>query len=290
MPLAIRKLVENDFPSVAKFIAEINSDESQNITDLGTDPAEVENFIRDDLLDLKATDGFLLAFDNKKLCGVWGWDYDSEKGYLYSLGPYINHDYWEQVAEALWREIKKLIPVGSKEIIMSLNAKNENCAGFAIKHGFKRMIVGLELKLKAGDFNPVDYSYIAELTEDQYEDFCALHDKLFPGTYYSGRDIIGRSDNVRKVFVTDPVTGYIYVEPRPEFGTANLEFIGVDPANRGQGLGQALLSKGIDYVFSFDSIKEIALAVREDNPARRLYEKVGFIMEKIVHSYEKQLS
>ena len=286
MSIKIRKLVPEDFPAVAIFLAEMNSQKQHNFSDLGVNAADIEYFIKDDLLDMPATEGFHLAFDDEKLIGVWGLDFDNGKGYLYSLGPYIKQENWQDIAEKLWHEVKKTIPSNTECLIMSLNSENTNGIEFAVAHGFKCEAVGITLKLKQSEFIPCEHSHIIELVEEHHEAFCELHDSLFPGTYYSGKDIIGRCDGVRKVFVNDPVTGYIYVEPRPEFGAANLEFIGVHPDSRGGGLGQALLSRGIDYVFSFDKITDISLAVREGNPAIRLYERLGFKTDDIVHSYE----
>jgi ribosomal protein S18 acetylase RimI-like enzyme len=290
MNLTIRQLTDKDYVPAAALIARLNRQKEHNITDLGTDPAEIENFIRTDLLDLDAEQGFWLAFDNRELIGVWGLDYDADKGYLYSLGPYIDHSEWRAVASALWRMIERTIPDGTKEILYSVNDCNKNVIDFATGLGFTLRVTGLLLKLTPADFTPAEHSHIIELPDHARDAFAALHDQLFPGTYYSGDDILDRCDGVRKVFVNDPLTGYIYVEPRPDFGEAHLEFIGVHPDAQGQGLGKALLSKAIEYAFSFATIKELTLTVRENNPARRLYERVGFKVDDIIQGYEKHLT
>jgi ribosomal protein S18 acetylase RimI-like enzyme len=290
MNIEIRLLVEDDFSLISTFISRLNKQKEHNITDLGTDSAEIENFIRNDLLDLDADKGFYLAFVDNQLAGVWGLDYDSDKGYLYSLGPYIDYPHWNDIANLLWLKIENAIPAGTKQIIMSFNSCNRNCIDFAIGHGFTLRVVGLQLKLTATEFTPVDHDHIIELPEKDQQTFVALHDQLFPGTYYSGVDILKRCDSIRKVFVNQPLTGYIYVEPLPDFGEAHLEFIGVHPEAQGQGLGKALLSKAIDYVFSFDKINELTLTVRENNPARWLYERVGFKIDDTIHGYERDIN
>ncbi len=289
MPVTIKKLTADDFRPVARFIAMMNSRKEHNFTDLGINPDEIEYFIKDDLLDMPATEGFHLAYENDNLIAVWGLDYDNEKGYMYSLGPFIKHDNWHEIAEMLWGEVEKTLPSSITCMMMSMNALNTNGIEFAGKHGFKPLgTAGLILQLKQSEFIPCEHSHIVELTGEYEDDFRDLHDRTFPGTYYSGEDIIGRCNDIRKVFVNNPVSGYIYVEPQPEFGVANLEFIGVHPDSRGSGLGQALLSKGIEYVFSFDKINEINLTVYEDNPARRLYERVGFKISDRISGYERE--
>lgn len=50
-----------------------------------------------------------------------------------------------------------------------------------------------------------------------------------------------------------------------------LVYIAVDPGQRGKGTGKALMEYVIDHVQG-----DIALHVEPDNPAKRLYERLGF--------------
>lgn len=50
-----------------------------------------------------------------------------------------------------------------------------------------------------------------------------------------------------------------------------LVYIAVEPGQRGKGTGKALMQHVIDHVQG-----DIALHVEPDNPARRLYERLGF--------------
>jgi len=50
-----------------------------------------------------------------------------------------------------------------------------------------------------------------------------------------------------------------------------LVYIAVDKNYRGQGIGQSLMKKAIDYAEG-----AIALHVEPDNPAKKLYERLGF--------------
>jgi ribosomal protein S18 acetylase RimI-like enzyme len=65
------------------------------------------------------------------------------------------------------------------------------------------------------------------------------------------------------------MTGYAHVDDAtPELA------VGVAPAARGSGLGTALLARLLD-----DARRRhpaVSLSVRSDNPARRLYERLGF--------------
>lgn len=57
-----------------------------------------------------------------------------------------------------------------------------------------------------------------------------------------------------------------------EYIPANiLVYIATEQAHRGKGIGKALMQKAIDI-----TVGDIALHVEPENPARKLYEKLGF--------------
>ncbi|MCP4582728.1 MAG: GNAT family N-acetyltransferase [candidate division Zixibacteria bacterium] len=287
MNILIRKLKQDDYTSVARFIAELNSSDSNNICDLGTKAVEIEHFIHHDLLDMKAEDGFILAHDNNELVGVFGLDIDLDKNRAYLLGPYIKHDNWREVADILWAAILKILPKSVAQARLGPNSKNINCIEFAESNGFDRGNDGLVLKLERQAFQPHKSPEIVEISQNQQDAFIKLHEMLFPKSYYNGRDILSRCNQNRVVFVDREVKGYVYVETQPEFGESNIEFIGVHPSQQGKGLGGKLLNRAIQWIFSFETIEAITLSTYADNPARWLYEKAGFQVEDIVLSYSK---
>jgi ribosomal protein S18 acetylase RimI-like enzyme len=52
--------------------------------------------------------------------------------------------------------------------------------------------------------------------------------------------------------------------------------IGVRPGHRGRGVGHALLRRLVERARAAD-LTAVSLSVEEDNPAMRLYERVGFV-------------
>jgi ribosomal protein S18 acetylase RimI-like enzyme len=61
-----------------------------------------------------------------------------------------------------------------------------------------------------------------------------------------------------------------------------LVYIAVDNSQRGKGYGKDLMKKAIEL-----SEGDVALHVEKDNPARFLYEKVGFTNPYIEMRYKK---
>ncbi len=62
-----------------------------------------------------------------------------------------------------------------------------------------------------------------------------------------------------------------------------LVYIAVHKDHRGKGIGKILMSKAIDFADG-----NIALHVEPENPARYLYEKVGFSSKYIEMRYKKE--
>lgn len=82
------------------------------------------------------------------------------------------------------------------------------------------------------------------------------------GAIFTATDTMGRLVGATVVNHTN-MKGYI-----PEH---ILVYIAVDPATRGQGVGKQLMQAAIDFLPG-----NIALHVEPDNPAKRLYEALGF--------------
>ncbi|MCF8363071.1 MAG: GNAT family N-acetyltransferase [Prolixibacteraceae bacterium] len=62
-----------------------------------------------------------------------------------------------------------------------------------------------------------------------------------------------------------------------------LVYIAIDKSYRGKGLGKKLMQAAVETAEG-----DIALHVEPDNPARRLYEKLGFTNKYLEMRYQKQ--
>lgn len=94
---------------------------------------------------------------------------------------------------------------------------------------------------------------------------------------YGGFILVGREENeIAGVVVMNKtnMSGYI-----PE---NILVYIAVDSKHRGKGIGGELMRRSLDLAKG-----DVALHVEEDNPARRLYERVGFTNPYLEMRYKK---
>lgn len=93
------------------------------------------------------------------------------------------------------------------------------------------------------------------------------------------------TSNLDRMFIAEcegTHAGYCFWEVHGE--AAVLASIYVTPDRRGSGLGQQLLGQFIADACAH-GFSKLTLGVKPDNPARRLYEKAGFIYTHDEHGY-----
>ncbi|HEY0859123.1 MAG TPA: GNAT family N-acetyltransferase [Albitalea sp.] len=109
-----------------------------------------------------------------------------------------------------------------------------------------------------------------------------LHESLFPIAYLGDADFrraIEADDRALLVACGDDGTpvGYLHVQDNAAEREAYIDYLGVTPAQRGRGLGRALL----DAAAAWGAARghgHLALTVREDRPtAYDLYRRAGFV-------------
>lgn len=133
---------------------------------------------------------------------------------------------------------------------------------------------------------------VSELVPDFFEAFKALHDRSFPGAYYSGAQIINRLDEQNKVFViakNKTLQGYVYSRINSSFSEGYIDFLGVEQASRRLGVGTKLVSAAVQWLFSIDDISDVGLIVSETNiDAAKLYQQLGFEVRRKLVGYRKK--
>lgn len=108
-----------------------------------------------------------------------------------------------------------------------------------------------------------------------------LHDAEFPDTYASAAELVdGRLDGSRIVLVADDgrggVAGYAAGEIQGD-GSGFIDFVAVDRAARGTGVGRQLLMAVTRQLLDRSPLGLVRLTVQEHRaPARALYERLGF--------------
>ncbi len=127
---------------------------------------------------------------------------------------------------------------------------------------------------------------ISKLKEEDIPWINEVIKKEFPYTTFSKEKLSEKIDNTNFFLIKhhqkNISTGFLELEFFLEEGKARLNAIFVEEAWRGQGIAKKLLKKAIHECKRRKEIHSIFLLVKEDNfGAKKLYEKIGFVFEKI---------
>lgn len=283
----IRPLRHDELPRAAAFIAQLNRNPSDHIGYCGTVYEEILHTFTEDFGDVPAADTFVVAELDGEISGLLGFDADLKRGVAELWGPFTKPQSVD-LSLALLRNLP--LPQTMRKLQVFCNAQNVTCIRFAEQESF---IAESGTQILVADKSALTGQSItvSPLMPAENDTFIALHDKLFPNTYYSGREITGYINDVQKVLVVREgaeLMGYVYVETTPEFVEASIEFVGVRPQVRGKGVGTKLVQSALAWIFSFAEIEEVTLVVSEENRvARGLYQAAGFSVKHEMRSFHK---
>ena len=289
--MEILPLSEFSLDDVVVFVARLNQNSAHNIGYFGETEAEV----RDDLNAILPPegDGYLAITENSEVAGLLGVEIDSELGRCWLLGPLIQHGAWDFVADALYEKILAIIPEAVNDQELFFDAGNINLEEFALRHGFAFYTEAIVLAMDKTSRHMIPPVTNPGFDNKYAEEFTALHSRLFPNTYYSGEQLIkkaGEQDKRLFVHITNgKLGGYIFIQARKSSQDAYIDFIGVDERVRRKGIGKHLLASGLNWAFLRPEVKKATLTVRiSDIPAIRLYESVGFEIERRTKAFRKR--
>lgn len=285
------KATKHDINNIAEFIAEMNIQKTHHIGFCGTDKDEILNYLQEEFEEMRAEDCFVIATEENKLIAVLGYEPDFERGLAELWGPFIKNSDWVNTAQELWQSLIESFPKEIKSVSIFPDELNQNYSKFADTIGFKNKKKHCILKCKKDGWKYCERTALPEINNIFSNSFTELHDKLFPGTYYSGANILDRLDEKSKVFFISEnhdLSGYIYVESEEEFGDGYIHFIGVKESERGKGIGKHLLKSGVNWLFTSENINALELCVDSSNSAAlKLYESVGFVITNRLFSAKK---
>lgn len=277
-----------------QFVARLNSDGTHHIGFFGEGEADIRASLAECLIP--AANGFRLGYEENQLVGVFGVDADPEISRAWLFGPLVEHDDWQSTADLLYAEVLALIPTDIRTYDLFCDVQNTRLEAFAARHGFPLSSENAILTLARAKYrsSAKGNTSIFQYREEFLEQFNELHKTLFPNAYFTARQMAERIDDHRQLFLAaenDRLLGYHFCKIEPEAESGYVDFIGTDASARGRGIGADLLATGVDWMLSAATTNKINLTVNADNlPARRLYERFGFVVERIMRGYRKQVA
>lgn len=116
---------------------------------------------------------------------------------------------------------------------------------------------------------PDDYTYCYRLTKrNMYDLFCKHWGGWIPTEFRKGFVV----ENISMVIIADKRAGYLSVMKEPT--SIYIDNIQLSPPWQCQGIGTIILNR----LLAKHSRVNIRLATFEDNSAKRLYERMGFVV------------
>ncbi|RZJ63526.1 MAG: N-acetyltransferase [Flavobacterium sp.] len=146
-----------------------------------------------------------------------------------------------------------------------------------IQHYSPKEEMGIERQERVVDFLFRSLEEYGDPKEDINKAINYALDKLYPDTKTGGNILVAEKDGVIAGVVVLNETGMGGYIPENI-----LVYIATDPNFRGQGIGKQLMQTAMEV-----SNGDIALHVEPDNPAKGLYESLGFTNKYLEMRYKK---
>ena len=279
---------------LVQFVARLNNDGAYHIGYFGEGEADVRSSLTECLIP--PADGFLMAHEGTQLVGIFGVDADPEINRAWLFGPLVEHADWQVIADKLYERVLPVIPAGIREHELFCDVNNIRLQEFAGRHAFPIQSENAIMTLRRGQYTPIarNASNIVRYDEAFFEGFEKLHKAAFPNAYFTARQVVDRIDETRQLFLAienENILGYHFCKVEPEAESGYVDFIATDLSARGRGIGADLLASGVNWMLAAPAIKKVNLTVNADNlPARSLYEKFGFVIERVMRGYRKQIT
>lgn len=281
------------FEELVNFAARLSRDGTHHIGYFGDSEADIRSSLAECLIP--PAEGFTMAYDADELVGVFGVDADSEIDRAWLFGPIVDHTDWHDIADTLYANVLPRIPVDIRDYELYCDVRNINIEAFAVRHGFPLISENALLTLLRDKYSPAAKreSQIIAYEEIFFDQLEKLHKDLFPTPYLTTRQMIERVNRHHRLFLaveTRQLLGYHFCKIEPESESGYVDFIGTAASARGRGIGADLLASGVDWMLSAPTTKKISLTVNADNvPARTLYEKFGFVTDRVMRGYRKRV-
>jgi ribosomal protein S18 acetylase RimI-like enzyme len=277
-----------ELDDVVAFVAAQQVAPERNIPYLGNEAPGISAEL-DGLSPPWATTARVLR-DGDAISGVVVVEWDEELGRAWVLGPWVAGEgaVWTAAARALVEAALAQVPATVTRFEMSGDVANRRLAELAEERGWAATEPNHVLLADAevvAAWPPSGGFALRPATPDDVAAIAPLHDAEFPGTYASARQLVdGQLDGSRVVLVADRgeaggagrLAGYAAGQVHGD-GEGFIDFVVVDPAARGTGLGRRLVTDLTRRLIDRASLGRVCLTVQDHRaPARALYARLGF--------------
>ena len=280
----------NRFDELIQFATRLNGDGEHHIGFFGEGEADIRASLAECVIPLEQC--FKMAYDGDELAGVFGVDLNPSIHRAWLFGPLVDHADWHTIADSLYEQVLPLIPTDIQHYDLYFDERNVRLSEFAERHGFSMLSQTVLMSLARQNYRPSarNTTHIVRFEQGFFDAFETLHNTVFPNTYFTARQIVEKMNESRQLLLAVDgarLLGYIFCKFED---VGYIDFIGTDEWIRGRGIGADLLACGVDWILSTPTAQRINLTVQANNTiARNLYTKFGFVAERVMTGYRKQV-
>lgn len=234
-----------------------------------------------------------VADRGRGLVGYVGVELGELQSRVWIHGPVVDDPDWDGVADALMARLESDVPqLKTQGAEIAADVANRRVAEFAERHGFVAGPVHHLLSVTAAEIEELPRPAVGAISSEHEPALAALHDQLFPGTYYSGRQLLeqaARGDAlVLGVIGEEGLIGYA-AGRIDEAGDGYLDFVGVAVDERRRGVGETLVVAMSHALAAERPILATRLTVSSENVAAlALYDRLGFVRQSSSTGYRRR--
>jgi ribosomal protein S18 acetylase RimI-like enzyme len=266
----------DDIDAVVHMIAAEQVQPDRNIAYLGTDAAGIRAEL-DALEPDWTTTARIVRSADGSIAGAVVVELDREQERAWVFGPWVAGDDWDTLAPHLFDAALVQLPETVGDAECSGLVENTRLQSLAESRGWRRS--GVHHALTVGRAAVAEWPEVSGrlrlATPADLPAIRALHDAEFPGTHTPADRLLDE----RTVLVAIDralVVGYVAGLVHPD-GEGYIDYVAVDPADRGNGLGRRLVMALTAALMDASPLDVVALTVDDDRaPARALYASLGF--------------
>lgn len=263
---------------MAAFVAARQGDPASRIAYFGESPSEIETYLP--TWSPPWTETSRVAVDGSTLTGYIGAELDVALDRAWIHGPLVSDARWDEVAEELWAALLPAIPDTIDDVELTGDVANTRLAAFAARRGLVGGDVHVVLEIEAADVDRLPAADVPRMPRTHEDALVALHEELFPNTYYSGRQLLEQADRGEAILLGLVVGARLvgYAAGRiDEGGAGYIDFVGVTHGTRRAGHGRTLVIALCRALRPRTRVPAVRLTVAETNDgALALYDGLGF--------------
>lgn len=285
----LRRPTDADRPTLAELAAQLQVRPAHHVPYLGRDAAGIAAEMVEDVDDWTEAAAIAEEEDGRIVGWLMG-SIDHDMGRVWWFGPFVDTDdaeRWAMIADRLDAAARATLPPAVSEEEYAFDSRHATGPQWAVRHGFHADPGSAALALDH-PIAPAELPVRPLLPEDAAT-VGRLHEELFPNTHTTGAALVATTDKSKPRLVAErdgEVLGYVAVERQAD-GGGYIDFLGVAPEFRRQGIGAQLVRAGVAALAEL-GCEHFDLTVREANAgARALYASLGFEEELVILPFRR---